>query len=156
MQERFIRAYLDSALALQHCTGFVASDRTEAALEEAAAQLLQAANAYIPMSHLIWGLWGLLQVCLCLGLACTTDGGGARLLTRKQHEYDACKLLIMLCIPAGNRRRTLGYHARPCAQQPQSNEYAWDLQARTSNVPDFDFTMYAEQRLEQYHGLKRL
>ena len=25
-------------------------------------QLLQAANAYIPMSHLIWGLWGLLQV----------------------------------------------------------------------------------------------
>ncbi|CAK0784100.1 hypothetical protein CVIRNUC_007303 [Coccomyxa viridis] len=88
-QERFIRAYLDSALALQHCTGFVASDRTEAALEEAAAQLLQAANAYIPMSHLIWGLWGLLQ-------------------------------------------------------------------ARTSNVPDFDFTIYAEQRLEQYHRLKRL
>ena len=69
-QERFIRAYLDSALALQHCTGFVASDRTEAALEEAAAQLLQAANAYIPMSHLIWGLWGLLQVChvSCAGL----------------------------------------------------------------------------------------
>ena len=66
MQERFIRAYLDSALALQHCTGFVASDRTEAALEEAAAQLLQAANAYIPMSHLIWGLWGLLQVRPCL------------------------------------------------------------------------------------------
>ena len=33
---------------------------------------------------------------------------------------------------------------------------AWGLQARTSNVPDFDFTMYAEQRLEQYHRLKRL
>lgn len=62
LQENFIRAYLDSALALQHCTGFVASDRTEGALEEAAAQLLQAANAYIPASHLIWGLWGLLQV----------------------------------------------------------------------------------------------
>ena len=30
------------------------------------------------------------------------------------------------------------------------------VQARTSNVPDFDFTMYAEQRLEQYHALKRL
>ena len=30
------------------------------------------------------------------------------------------------------------------------------MQARTSNVPDFDFTMYAEQRLEQYHALKRL
>ena len=67
VQVRFIRAYLDSALALQHCTGFVASNRTEAALEEAAAQLLQAANAYIPMSHLIWGLWGLLQVHPCLG-----------------------------------------------------------------------------------------
>lgn len=62
MQERFIRAYLESALALQHCTGFVASERTEGAMEEAAAQLLRAANAYIPMSHLIWGLWGLLQV----------------------------------------------------------------------------------------------
>lgn len=62
MQDRFIRAYLESALALQHCTGFVASDKTEGALEEAAMQLLQAANAYIPMSHLIWGLWGLLQV----------------------------------------------------------------------------------------------
>ena len=62
MQERFIRAYLESALALQHCTGFVASEGTEGAMEEAATQLLQAANAYIPMSHLIWGLWGLLQV----------------------------------------------------------------------------------------------
>jgi len=62
VQERFIRAYLDSALALQHCTGFVASEGTEGAVEEAAAQLLQAAIAYIPMSHLIWGLWGLLQV----------------------------------------------------------------------------------------------
>ena len=62
MQDRFIRAYLESALALQHCTGFVASDKTEGALEEAAMQLLQAANAYIPISHLIWGLWGLLQV----------------------------------------------------------------------------------------------
>jgi hypothetical protein len=30
------------------------------------------------------------------------------------------------------------------------------MQARTSNVPDFDFTVYAEQRLEQYHSLKRL
>ena len=64
VQERFIWAYLESALALQHCTGFVASERTEGAMEDAAAQLLQAANAYIPMSHLIWGLWGLLQVCL--------------------------------------------------------------------------------------------
>ena len=64
VQKRFIRAYLESALALQHCTGFVASERTEGAMEEAATQLLQAASAYIPMSHLIWGLWGLLQVCL--------------------------------------------------------------------------------------------
>ena len=63
MQDRFIRAYLESALALQHCTGFVALDKTEGALEEGAMQLLQAANAYIPISHLIWGLWGLLQVC---------------------------------------------------------------------------------------------
>ena len=74
----------------------------------------------------------------------------------KQYKHDACALLIIMCTPAVSRRKNKGDHASPCAQQPQSNECACDPQARTSNVPDFDFTMYAEQRLEQYHRLKRL
>ena len=77
-------------------------------------------------------------------------------MTWKQYKHDACELLMIMCIPAVHGRRNQRDHASPCAQQPQSSECAWDLQARTSNVPDFDFTMYAKQRLEQYHRLKRL
>ena len=30
------------------------------------------------------------------------------------------------------------------------------MQARVSDVPDFDFMMYAEQRLEQYFALRHV
>lgn len=58
-----MRAYLESALALQNCKlGQLASSGQEAALDEAAEQLVAAARAYLPVSHLLWGLWGLIQV----------------------------------------------------------------------------------------------
>jgi hypothetical protein len=34
----------------------------QGALEAISAQLQEAARAYIPLSHLLWGLWGLIQV----------------------------------------------------------------------------------------------
>jgi hypothetical protein len=34
----------------------------QGALEAISAQLQAAARAYIPLSHLLWGLWGLIQV----------------------------------------------------------------------------------------------
>lgn len=99
VQERFIRAYLDAALALQHCTGFVASEGTEGAVEEAAAQLLQAAIAYIPMSHLIWGLWGLLQVITIEVTGCYRwlQSTAAQVATGC---YNPCSESAWLCVPS--------------------------------------------------------
>ena len=61
-QDLFVRAYLEVALAQQPGHSLLASAAGEAALEEAARQLVAAANAYVPVSHLLWGLWGLIQV----------------------------------------------------------------------------------------------
>ena len=57
-----MRAYLEVALAQQPGRSLLASAAGEAALEEAARQLVAAANAYVLVSHLLWGLWGLIQV----------------------------------------------------------------------------------------------
>jgi hypothetical protein len=54
---------LEAALALQQCSSLQACAAGEAAIDEAARQLLAAARAYVPVSHLLWGLWGLIQVC---------------------------------------------------------------------------------------------
>ena len=62
LQDRFVRAYMESALALQGGRGLLASGSQEAALEEAVEQLKAACRAYLPVSHLLWGLWGLIQV----------------------------------------------------------------------------------------------
>ncbi len=53
---------MESALALQGGRGLLASGSQEAALEEAVEQLKAACRAYLPVSHLLWGLWGLIQV----------------------------------------------------------------------------------------------
>lgn len=53
---------MESALALQGGRGLLASGSQEAALEEAVEQLKAASKAYLPVSHLLWGLWGLIQV----------------------------------------------------------------------------------------------
>ncbi|CAL8469115.1 g8656 [Coccomyxa elongata] len=60
-QDRFVRAYMESALALQGGKGLLPSSSQEAALEDAVEQLKAAARAYLPISHLLWGLWGLIQ-----------------------------------------------------------------------------------------------
>lgn len=57
-----MRAYLESALALQGGKGLLACASQEPALEEAGERLKAAARAYLPVSHLLWGLWGLIQV----------------------------------------------------------------------------------------------
>lgn len=56
---------MESALALQGGRGLLASGSQEAALEEAVEQLKAASKAYLPVSHLLWGLWGLIQVHVC-------------------------------------------------------------------------------------------
>lgn len=61
-QDRFVRAYIESALALQYGKGLLASSSQEPALDDAVEQLKAAARAYLPISHLLWGLWGLIQV----------------------------------------------------------------------------------------------
>ncbi len=53
---------MESALALQGGKGLLVSASHEAALEDAVEQLKAAARAYLPISHLLWGLWGLIQV----------------------------------------------------------------------------------------------
>ncbi len=53
---------MESALALQGGKGLLPSSSQEAALEDAVEQLKAAARAYLPISHLLWGLWGLIQV----------------------------------------------------------------------------------------------
>ena len=61
-----MRSYLEAASAHQPHGSHMACDAGEAALEEATRQLVAAANAYVPVSHLLWGLWGLIQViCAC-------------------------------------------------------------------------------------------
>ncbi|EIE21022.1 hypothetical protein COCSUDRAFT_43387 [Coccomyxa subellipsoidea C-169] len=60
-KDRFVRAYMESALALQGGRGLLASGSQEAALEEAVEQLKATCRAYLPVSHLLWGLWGLIQ-----------------------------------------------------------------------------------------------
>ena len=60
-QDLFVRAYLEVALGQQPGRSLLASAAGEAALEEAARKLVAAANAYVPVSHLLWGLWGLIQ-----------------------------------------------------------------------------------------------
>ncbi|KAK9820950.1 hypothetical protein WJX81_004275 [Elliptochloris bilobata] len=84
-QERFVRAYLHAADALREdasCYG-VAACVADDALDAGVEALRAAALAFLPVSHLLWGLWGLIQ-------------------------------------------------------------------ARVSQLPDFDFTAYAQQRLQQF------
>ena len=57
-----MRSYLEAAVAQQPHGSRLTYEAGEAALEEAARQLVAAANAYVPVSHLLWGLWGLIQV----------------------------------------------------------------------------------------------
>jgi len=57
-----VRAYLESALALQPYRGALTASSGEEAVEWAVKELIRAARAYLPISHLLWGLWGLIQV----------------------------------------------------------------------------------------------
>ncbi|KAK9826264.1 hypothetical protein WJX74_003749 [Apatococcus lobatus] len=64
-QRRFVRAYVDAVASLrrQHSDHNVPLGILEEATSraEVEAAIVAAANAYLPASHLYWGLWGLLQ-----------------------------------------------------------------------------------------------
>lgn len=68
-QRLFVRAYVEAILSLRrahydhNCPLGVLEEAGKRA--EAEAAIVAAANAYLPASHLHWGIWGLLQVKVC-------------------------------------------------------------------------------------------
>ena len=81
MQERFMRAYLDSALALQHCIGLWHPTGPKLPWRRLPRSCCRVPMRTSLMSHLIWDLWGLLQVRPCLVQEHTLRGVGDLALT---------------------------------------------------------------------------
>jgi hypothetical protein len=93
-------------------------------VESLAALLLRKAQAYIPLSHLKWGLWGLIQARTVLPWQCSFLAGTALLAAAAGGSWCvewAGRSLVwnVLCLPAGGGvRRALPVRAVRIAAHP--------------------------------------
>jgi hypothetical protein len=127
-----VRAYLESALALQSSSapGLAAPGgggccREDDALEEAVEKLAAAARAYLPTSHLLWGLWGLIQVAptrivTITEIACDESWAYSGLVALKELGRLRKGLLSLHCAAVTRESLTALCQRKPSGSCPQA------------------------------------